>query len=260
MNGINKILNRALEMARQAGEVQRQMYRSPQLDIVTKQNAFDVVTAADNASERIIVEAINREFPGHSILSEESGLHDGVAEWQWVIDPLDGTTNYSNGLPLFNVSIGVKHRGETVVGVVYAPVLGEMFHAAKGQGAFLNGKRIECSHKTLLEEAVVSTGFPYDKAINPNNNIDRASRVIPVVRGLRRLGSAALDISYVAAGFLDGYWEMTLHEWDVCAALLIASEAGVQWSDFTEGRGRSIIATAPGIYDQLLSLITRNVP
>lgn len=252
----DNILRDALMMARQAGDVQMKLYRSGHLDIVTKQNAYDVVTVADKASEQLIVEQIGKLYPGHSILSEESGIHEGNSEWQWVIDPLDGTTNYSNGLPFFNVSIGVKHHGETVVGVVYAPALGEMFHAVKGGGAFLNGKPLACSAKTSLEEAVVSTGFPYDKAVNPDNNIDRAGRVIPLVRGLRRLGSAALDISYVGAGFLDGYWEMSLNEWDVCAGLLIASEAGARWTDFRTDRNRSVITAAPGIYDRLLSLIT----
>lgn len=257
METLKKILADAMDMAHKAGNIQMEMFRSGHLSIVTKQNAYDVVTAADKASEALIVDSINELYPDHSILSEESGLHEGDAEWQWVIDPLDGTTNYSNGLPIFNVSIGTKHYGETVVGVVYAPALGEMFHAIKGHGAFLNGKAITCSDKTSLEEAVLSTGFPYDKAVNPDNNIDRASRVIPVVRGLRRLGSAALDISYVGAGFLDGYWEMSLNEWDVCAALLIASEAGAQWSDFRTDRNRSVIVTSPGIYNELYKLIKK---
>ncbi len=250
------ILDEAVEMARRAGAVQMELYRSASLDITTKQNEYDVVTAADKASEQLIVKAINLLHPGHSILSEESGLHEGDNEWQWVIDPLDGTTNYSNGLPFFNVSIGVKHRGETVVGVVFAPVMNELFTAIKGVGARLNGQPIAASSKMGLEQAVVSTGFPYDKATNPDNNIDRASRVIPRVRGLRRLGSAALDISYVAAGYLDGYWEMSLNEWDVCAALLIASEAGARWTDFITGRSRSVLVAAPGIYDQLHELVT----
>lgn len=255
MENYDKILVDAVAMAREAGEVQMQMFRSGHLDIVTKQNAFDVVTAADKASEKIVVERINQLYPSHSILSEESGAHEGDSEWQWVIDPLDGTTNYSNGLPLFNVSIGVKHHGETVVGVVFAPALDEMFHAVKGRGAFLNGTPLSASGKTSLELSVLSTGFPYDKAVNPDNNIDRAARIIPVVRGLRRLGSAALDISYVAAGFLDGYWEMNLNEWDVCAALLIASEAGARWSDFRPDRNRSVVVAAPGVYDELLRLV-----
>ncbi len=249
------ILDQAVDMARRAGAVQMEHYRSNMLDISTKQNDYDVVTAVDKACEQLIVNAINLSHPGHSILGEESGLHEGNAEWQWVIDPLDGTTNYSNGLPFFNVSIGVKHQGETVVGVVFAPVTDELFTAVKGDGARLNGKPIAVSGKTTLAQAVVSTGFPYDKASNPDNNIDRASRVIPQVRGLRRLGSAALDICYVAAGYLDGYWEMALNEWDVCAALLIASEAGARWRDFITGRNRSVIVAAPGIYQQLDELV-----
>ena len=256
MEMVDKILQDAMAMAREAGEVQMQLYRSDYLDIVEKQNAFDVVTAADKASERIVVDAINRLYPGHSILSEESGVHEGDSEWQWVIDPLDGTTNYSNGLPFFNVSIGVKYRGETVVGVVYAAALSEMFHAFKGGGAYLNGRPIYTSKKTELEQAVVSTGFPYDKATNPDNNIAAASRVIPLVRGLRRLGSAALDISYVSAGFLDGYWEMNLNEWDVCAALLIASEAGAKWKDFRLDRNRSVLVASPELFAQLQVLIS----
>lgn len=250
-----KILSVAVAMAREAGKLQMQMFRTGCLNIEEKQNAFDVVTAADKASERLIVETIQRQFPTHSILSEESGSHVGDGEWQWVIDPLDGTTNYSNGLPLFNVSIGVKHCGETVVGVVYAPALDELFTAVKGGGACLNMKPIRCGNKAVLEQAVVATGFPYDKAVNLDNNIAQVSRIIPLVRGLRRLGSAALDICYVAAGFLDGYWEMSLNEWDVCAALLVASEAGVTWSDFRTDRNRSILAASPTIYPQLHDII-----
>lgn len=185
-------------------------------------------------------------------------MHEGDSEWQWVIDPLDGTTNYSNGLPFFNVSIGVKHRGETVAGVVFAPALGEMYTAVKGGGALLNGNPIKCGGKTSLQQAVLSTGFPYDKAVHPANNIVTASRIIPMVRGLRRLGSAALDISYVAAGFLDGYWELNLNEWDVCAALLIASEAGAQWTDFRPDRNRSVVVASPGLFGQLLRLVEPN--
>ena len=256
MENIEKILIDAIAMAQEAGAKQMELFRTGQLDITTKQNAFDVVTAADKASEAIIVGAINRLYPSHSILSEESGMHDGDSEWQWVIDPLDGTTNYSNGLPVFSVSIGVKHRGETVVGVVYAPALGELFHASKGGGAFLNGRPIACGNKARLEEAVLSTGYPYDKAVNADNNVAVAGRVIPMVRGLRRLGSAAIDISYVAAGFLDGYWEMTLKEWDVCAALLIAQEAGAAWSEFRPDRSRSILVSTPQLHPHLQQLIT----
>ncbi len=172
-----------------------------------------------------------------------------------MIDPLDGTTNFSQGLPLFCVSIGIEHNGETVAGVVYAPYMDELFHAVKGEGAMLNGNPIKVSGKTRLDHSVVSTGFPVDKDVNPDNNLDNVARVMPCVRGLRRLGSAAVDICYCAAGFLDGYWEMNLHEWDVNAALLILAEAGGKAESFRDDRNVSIVAGTPEIQRQLMAKI-----
>ncbi|MBQ9584610.1 MAG: inositol monophosphatase [Muribaculaceae bacterium] len=256
MTSLNAILNHAMTMAREAGEVQLKLFRSQELEIATKQNDFDVVTAADKASEKIIVESINKNYPDHSVLTEESGLSlRGNGEWQWVIDPLDGTTNYSAGLPWFNVAIGIKHMGETVAGVVYAPRLGEMFAATLGGGATLNGNPIKPSLTPTLSKAVVSTGFPYDKATNPDNNLDNFKQIMPVVRGLRRMGSAALDICYVAAGFLDAYWELNLHEWDVCAAMLIAHEAGAVAHRFRPDRNWCIMASNVPLASQLKDII-----
>ena len=253
----NAILADAILMARGAGEVQLQFFRSNELEIATKQNDFDVVTAADKASERLLVDCINRLYPDHSILTEESGYSShGNREWEWVIDPLDGTTNYSSGLPWFNVSIGVKHNGKTVAGVVYAARLGEMFCATLGGGATLNGTPIAPSGTPLLSKAVVATGFPYDKATNPDNNLDNFKRIMPVVRGLRRLGSAALDICYVAAGFLDAYWEMNLNEWDVCAAMLIAHEAGAYADRFRPDRNWSVLASNKVLEPQLTAILS----
>ena len=257
MNSTYKaILADAILMARRAGEVQLQFFRSNELEIATKQNDFDVVTAADKASEKIIVESINSLYPDHSILTEESGFSShGSNEWEWVIDPLDGTTNYSSGLPWFNVSIGVKHKGKAVVGVVYAARLGELFCATLGGSASLNGSPIAPSGTPVLTKAVVATGFPYDKATNPDNNLDNFKRIMPVVRGLRRLGSAALDICYVAAGFLDAYWEMNLNEWDVCAAMLIAHEAGAYADRFRPDRNWSILASNKALAPQLTAIL-----
>lgn len=253
MSNYYEILYHAINMAKMAGEIQLKLFRSKELNIATKQNDFDVVTTADKASERAIVDYINDVYPDHSILTEESGLSlNGNSDWEWVIDPLDGTTNYSAGLPWFNVSIGIKHQGETVAGVVYAPRLEELFTAVKGAGAMLNGQPISPSETPTLTKAVVSTGFPYDKAVNPDNNLDNFKRIMPVVRGLRRLGSAALDISYVAAGFLDAYWEMNLNEWDVCAAILIAHEAGAYAERFRPDRNWSILASNPALAPAIL--------
>lgn len=153
------------------------------------------------------------------------------------------------------MSIGIRHNGVTVVGVVYAPKLDELFHAVAGEGAYLNGERITCGTTQALAQSVVATGFPVDKDHTPDNNLDNVSRIMPRVRGLRRLGSAAIDISYVAAGFLDGYWELNLHEWDVCAALLIAHEAGAESHHFRSDRNISMLVASPAISRLMLPLL-----
>lgn len=248
----------ALSLARQAGARQMELFRSRALEMHTKSNASDVVTRADRESERIIIEGLVGEYPSHSILSEESGLSaTGDTEWQWVIDPLDGTTNYSQGLPVFCVSIALRHNSRTVVGVVFAPYLNELFHAVDNGGAYLNGHAIHCSDKTDWATAVLATGMPYDKADNPDNNLDAIARIAPQVRGVRRLGSAALDLCYVAAGFFDGYWELDLHAWDVAAGELIAREAGARTGRFRKNRGESVYAANPAIAPRLYRRIAK---
>lgn len=244
------------QVARACGDILRHHFRRRDLCVTTKQNDYDIVTTADKESEQQALALIRARHPDHSVLTEESGADLLSSPWQWVIDPLDGTTNFSTGFPYFNVSVGLKHRGETVMGTVLAPVLGECFEAVRGQGAVLNGNPIAPSAVTALSEAVVTTGFPYDKATTADNNLPQASRVTTRVRALRCLGSAALDISYVAAGFLDGYWEISLHEWDVCAAELIAQEAGAVTRRYRGDRGVSLLAAAPGIASPLLALLT----
>lgn len=257
-----KLLEDATEMARKAGEVQLRYFRGTHLDIQTKLNNSDIVTAADKAAEKMITDTVTALYPDTDILSEESGATAGRTQssgLRWVIDPLDGTTNFSQGLPLFSVSIALEKDGETLLGVVYAPYLQEMFTAVKGRGAFLNGRRISCGTKTDLSQAVIATGFPVDKDSNPDNNIDNVARVTPRVRGMRRLGSAALDLCYVAAGFLDGYWEMNLHEWDVAAGRLIAAESGARYEIWRPDRNICAIAASPGIFPSLRNCL-RLVP
>lgn len=249
-------LELAVEMVRAAGEVQLSYFRSANLDMHTKSNSYDVVTVADKESERIILSKIRERFPEHSILSEESGTFAGDSEWRWVIDPLDGTTNFSQGLPVFCVSVALQHKGETVVGVVYAPYLGELFHAVKGEGAFLNGRRVYCSRKNDFAQAVLATGVPYDKKENPDNNLAEIMRIAPEVRGIRRLGSAAFDLAYVGAGLFDGYWELNLNPWDVAAGMLIAEEGGAKCMRIRADRNESVMAAAPGIYDRLADYLT----
>lgn len=242
MMDLQKILALATEWAQEAGRIQLRYFRGADLEIQTKTNIYDVVTRADKESEALIVAKIREHFPEHAILGEESGVHDGTGEYRWVIDPLDGTNNYSQGLPVFAVSIGLQQCGETILGVVYAPYLDELYVAVKGQGATLNGKPIHVADKESLNRSVLGTGFPYDKDVNPDNNAPNLSAILPYIRGVRRLGSAAYDLCCVAAGFLDGYWELNLNLWDICAGALIVEEAGGIVRPFRENRGISIIA------------------
>ena len=257
----DEFLNFIFPLAKGAGEIQLAYFRGDDLGIETKSNAYDVVTRADKESEAYIVQAILGRYPGHGILGEEGGVMGTAgSDYRWVIDPLDGTTNYSQGLPLFTVSIALQYRGETIVGVVYAPYLNELFTATKGGGAYLQyasrePERIRVGEKQTLATSVIASGFPYDKDVNPDNNSDNVARIIPYVRDVRRLGSAAYDISCVAAGLLDGYWELALHEWDVCAAELILAEAGGVVCDLRRDRGISIVAGNGAIVKELLKYV-----
>ncbi|MGN1237297.1 MAG: inositol monophosphatase family protein [Muribaculaceae bacterium] len=253
----DQLLLDAMECAHRAGKIHLEYFRSANLGATAKLNDSDIVTVADRCSEAAIIDYVHEHYPTHSILSEESGEEKRDTDYEWVIDPVDGTTNYNAGLPTFCVSIGIRHRGETVVGVVFAPYLNELFHAVRGEGAYLNGKRIAVSSNIDLHKAVVSTGFPVDKDTNADNNLANVARVLPHVRGLRRLGSAAMDICYVAAGFLDAYWELNLHEWDVCAALLIAGEAGAEVQHFRSDRNVSVLVGAPAIAAAIDPLLSR---
>ena len=248
-------LDSARDMGHQAGKILRSYFRRQDLNIMDKGNAYDIVTEADKASERLILDYLHSRYPDHAILSEESGDDHRHARCHWIIDPLDGTVNYSAGLATYCISIGLMVAGETRMGYVYAPTLDEEFYAIKGKGAYGPNGILQVKGTTDLQRAVVSTGFPYDKATNPDNNLDRVARVMPRVRGLRRLGSAAMDLCYVAAGWLDGYWELNLKEWDACAGELIAQEAGATVTRYRNDHGICILAACPGIAQQLLEMV-----
>ena len=256
---MNIDLDNTLELvvvwAKEVGEVQRSYFRSGHLELETKSTVHDVVTKVDKLSESMLIERIGKCFPDHSVLGEESGEHDAHSDYLWVVDPLDGTNNYSQGLPVFCVSIGLQYRGETLLGVVYAPYLNELYTAIRGKVAFLNNAPIHVSDKTELDRSVLATGFPYDKDVNPDNNSDNVARIVPYVRDIRRLGSAAYDLSCIAAGLLDGYWELDLHEWDVCAANLIVREAGGVVCDFRRNRGVSQAAGNEVLVGEMLKYI-----
>ena len=247
----SEMLDMAVRWAREAGKIQLGYFRKTGLRMETKSNVSDVVTQADKESEAWLLRQIGSVFPNHAVLGEETGMHEGEGGYCWVLDPLDGTNNYSQGLPVFAVSIALCYREETILGVVYAPYLDELYTAVRGEGAFLNGNPIRVSQKQELREAVLGTGFPYDKGTHPANNIDNLAALLPGLRGIRRMGAAAYDLCCVAAGFLDGYWELNLNLWDMCAGALIVEEAGGVVHHFREDRNVSIIAGNSGLVGEI---------
>jgi myo-inositol-1(or 4)-monophosphatase len=248
-------------LARQAGAIQRQRYETA-LEVRTKSASIDLVTEVDHACEQLIVETLAGERPEDAVVAEEGRGDDRAgARWRWVIDPLDGTTNYAHGYPRFCVSIGVECEGRRELGVVYDPLLDELYCAVRGRGATLNGRPLQVSAETDIANALVATGFAYDVRLSPEDNLDHFATVVKTARAVRRDGSAALDLCYVAAGRFDGFWELRLHAWDVAAGLLMVEEAGGRTSDLAGGpaprSGRETVASNGGIHDALLALLAR---
>ncbi len=229
---------------------------------IERKGEYDLVTAADLAAEALCRERLLAAFPGSGYVGEEGARHDLAAEWRWVVDPLDGTNNYANGIPMFGVSIALVRGGEAQVGVVHAPRLGETFVAVRGGGATCNGELIHVGAKTALADAIVATGFPYDKKANPQNNLDHFAAIVPHVRGIRRMGSAAIDLCWVAAGRFDGFWELRLNAWDVAAGALVVAEAGGLVTDFAGGPvgdpPRHVLAGNAAIHGELRQLLAQN--
>jgi myo-inositol-1(or 4)-monophosphatase len=255
--GIRELAER---LARAAGAIQRERYETG-FEVRTKSASIDLVTDVDHACEHLIVETLARERPHDAILAEEGRGEDAVgAEWRWVIDPLDGTMNYAHGYPRFCVSIAAERRGSALVGVVYDPLLDELFAAERGAGATLNGRAIRVSGEVELGRALLATGFAYDVHRSADDNVDHFAHFVKRARGLRRDGSAALDLCYVAAGRFDGYWELKLHPWDVAAGNLIVTEAGGRVSDFrgepARGDGRETVASNGHLHRAMLEVLS----
>jgi len=252
-------LDAALSIAHAAGRILAEgAFRRHESE--SKTTNADLVTHYDRAAEDLICDAISRRFPDHRILAEESGDHGGdSSEPRWIIDPLDGTTNFAHGLPLFSVSIACEWEGQVRVGVVHAPALGWTFSAALGQGAFRNGERLHVTQTAAIERALLVTGFPYDRRTARENNFAQFLHLKRRAQGIRRLGSAALDLSLVAAGSFDGYWEMKLKPWDIAAGLLIAGEAGAQLSDWQgqpiEFSRGEVLCANPALHAELLTAL-----
>jgi myo-inositol-1(or 4)-monophosphatase len=229
--------NKAIAIALKAGEILRSFFGH--LSFVRQKSTYwDLVTEADLASEAYILKSIKDEFPDHTILSEEAGLiqHQGSTH-QWFIDPLDGTTNFTHQYPMFAVSMGLVINQVPELGIVYNPISGELFVASKGRGATLNGKAIHVSKVDTLERSLLGTGFAYDRKETSENNYAEFCHITNMSQGVRRGGSAALDLAFVAAGRLDGYWERGLKPWDTAAGILLVQEAGGLCTSY---EGRSI--------------------
>lgn len=214
------------ELCQTVGAYQMDNLGRRDLDIDSKSSATDLVTEVDKKSEEMIIAFINSNYPDHSILAEESGITDHDSDYQWIIDPVDGTTNYAHGYPMFAISIGLSYQDEMIIGCIYMPALKEFYWAIKGQGAFVNEKPITVSSNAILERSLIATGFPYNKKTSPHNNLKYLAQVMPNVAGIRRSGSACVDLVSLAGGRIEGYFEMYLNPWDYLPGQLLIREAG----------------------------------
>jgi myo-inositol-1(or 4)-monophosphatase len=242
-------------LAREAGAILRAGYNREHQ--VKYKGVIDLVTEVDHQSEAYLLGEVRRDFPDHHIFSEESGVIQGDDAHIWYIDPLDGTVNYAHHVPIFSVSIAYAFGGSTTLGVVYDPMRDEIFSAERGKGAFLNGQRLQVSTVTDLQKSLLVTGFPYDAWDTERDNFANFVKFAKLTQGVRRLGSAALDLSYVAAGRLDGFWEISLNPWDVAAGGLICEEAGASVTNVHGNTDyisspQSILAATPGIHSRMV--------
>lgn len=242
------LLALAIDIAKQAGTLLQA--RPSKLDIDTKSSAIDIVTQMDRASEKLIVEAILAARPDDGIIGEEGANRESKSGYTWVIDPIDGTVNYFYDMAGWSVSIAIKDQNGTVVGVVYSPTISSLYTAIRGGGSYLNGKRLVCNDPINLDRALIATGFAYRKELR-ELQVKQFNDLILKIRDYRRNGSAAIDICHVAAGIVDGYYEMGLYEWDLAAAELIAKEAGAKVSV----HGELVIAAGPHLHRELSQIL-----
>lgn len=254
------MLKTAIDAATTAGKYLRDN-KDTSLKIEHKSSSIDPVTHIDKEAEQIIIDIIRSKYPGHAILAEEGSKRDGESEYRWIIDPLDGTVNYTHGFPIYSVSIGVEHNGSVIAGVVYDPNFDELYTAERGGGAYLNGEQIQVSQTETLIESILITGFPYNIHDNPDSTIERFVDFLMEAQAVRRLGSAAIDLCYIAAGRGDGFWEAFLQPWDIAAGMLLVEEAGGKVTDFKGGRidahSPRILATNGKIHDEMIRVFTK---
>jgi myo-inositol-1(or 4)-monophosphatase len=252
------MLEDMIHIAKVSGSIIREGF-GKNLEIEFKTNESNLVTDIDKKSEQTIIEFIDKKFPGHGILGEENGAFNEGAEYVWVVDPLDGTTNFAHGLPIFSVSIGLQKNGKTIAGVIYDVMQDVVYSAEFGKGSFCNDTRLKVNNNDKIQHSLLVTGFPYDIADNPHHALDIFVHLVKVSRGMRRLGSAALDLCYVAKGVFDGFFEVNLHPWDICAGMLIVEEAGGINTDFSGNpidiRTPQILTSNNKIHAQMIEVI-----
>ena len=253
-------LNIAIKAARRAGQIITRASHDVDLLKVTTKRQSDFVTEVDKAAEAAIIEVLREAYPAHGILAEESGLTAGKqAEYQWIIDPLDGTTNFIHGFPQYAISIALAHNGQVTQAVIFDPERNELFTASKGRGAFLNERRIRVSKRIKLEEALLGTGFPYRSFDHIDSYVAIFKELTQKTAGMRRPGAAALDLAWVACGRLDGFWEFGLSPWDMAAGTLLITEAGGLVSDLAGESAYldsgNVVAGTPKIFTPLLQVI-----
>lgn len=248
-------LETAVDIAREAGALLSGFFeRRVRFEL---KGEFDLVTEADRASERLILERLCSHYPSHSVVAEETGAHNGTSEYRWYVDPLDGTTNFAHGFPMFNVTLALERAGELIAGVIFDPLRNELFTAEKGAGAFLNGGSIQVSRAQRVADSLVATGFPSRKR-HQNVNVHFYYQLAMLSHGVRRAGSAALDLAYVACGRLDAFWEFGLSPWDMAAGILLVTEAGGVASDMkgcpVNLRGPHLLTDNRSIHEEMLAM------
>ena len=255
---MHPMLNMGIRAVRSAGDfIIRCMDRMQGIE-VTEKSRNDFVSEVDRRAEQLIIDVLSKAYPDHAILAEESG-EQGDSEYRWIIDPLDGTTNYLHGFPQFAVSVALEHKGVLDQGIVYDPLRQELFSASRGEGAWLDDRRIRVTKRNTLEGALIGTGFPFRSLNRLDTYIEIFRQLTAVTAGIRRPGSASLDLAYVASGRLDGFWEYGLELWDTAAGALLIREAGGYVSDMDSGVSRldsgNIVAGNPAVHDLLLDII-----
>lgn len=260
---MNELLKNTLLRALHAGADELKKYFDGTFEVQSKDTINNLVTEVDKRSEEAIIDIIRAEFPEHFILSEEAGELSSVSSYKWIIDPIDGTVNFANGIPICCVSIGLEHEGRIIMGAVFNPFMNELFFAERGKGAYLNNKRLSVSKNKQLERSCLVTGFPYRWVEVGADPIKVFERFIRMGLPVRRLGSAAIDLCWVAAGRFDGFWEYNLNPWDIAAGYLIIEEAGGKITNF-KGDAYSVydkqtLATNGSIHDQMLKEINASL-